>query len=130
MRKALRQSGKQVANYDPKTGKFTEYSLPPVPDGDIPGARDVTVDKEDNIWAVDEGTDMLVKFSPDGRVLMTIGRRMDPVMAIVNMPGTGGFHGRNEKYRFGRETDVAFDQQGNTIVLWAEDFTEIGRAHV
>ena len=35
---------------DPKTGKFTEYSLPPVPDGDIPGARDIQVDKDDNIW--------------------------------------------------------------------------------
>ena len=35
---------------DPKTGKFTEYSLPPVPNGDIPGARDIQVDKDDNIW--------------------------------------------------------------------------------
>ena len=26
------------------------------------------------------------------------------------------FHGRNAKYRFGRETDVAFDQQGNIFV--------------
>ena len=33
-----------------------------------------------------------------------------------NMPGQGAFHGRNEKYRFGRETDVAFDQQGNIFV--------------
>ena len=32
------------------------------------------------------------------------------------MPGGGAFHGRNEKYRFGRQTDVAFDQQGNIFV--------------
>ena len=32
------------------------------------------------------------------------------------MPGGGAFHGRNEKYRFGRETDVAWDQQGNIFV--------------
>ena len=32
------------------------------------------------------------------------------------MPGGGRFHGRNEKYRFGRQTDVAFDQQGNIFV--------------
>ena len=31
-------------------------------------------------------------------------------------PGQGVFHGRNEKYRFGRETDVAWDQQGNIFV--------------
>ena len=35
---------------DPKTGKFTEWPLPPVPAGDIPGTRDIQVDKDDNIW--------------------------------------------------------------------------------
>ncbi|MGE0813372.1 MAG: hypothetical protein AB7O28_09775 [Vicinamibacterales bacterium] len=79
-------------------------------------AHSVRVDAQDNIWAVDEGTDTIVKFSPDGRVLMTIGRREDPVKGIGNMPGAGSYHGRNEKYRFGRETDVAFDQQGNIFV--------------
>ena len=45
-------------------------------------AHSVRVDAQDNIWAVDEGTDMLVKFSPEGRVLMTIGRRRDrPLLA-------------------------------------------------
>jgi sugar lactone lactonase YvrE len=79
-------------------------------------AHSVRVDAQDNIWAVDEGTDMLVKFSPAGKVLMTIGRREDPVAMLNNMPGGGSFHGRNEKYRFGRQTDVAFDQQGNIFV--------------
>ena len=74
------------------------------------------VDAQDNIWAVDEGTDMLIKFSPEGKVLMTIGRREDPVAMLGNMPGGGRFHGRNAKYRFGRQTDVAFDQQGNIFV--------------
>jgi streptogramin lyase len=35
---------------DPKSGTFTEWPLPPVPAGDIPGARDIQVDKDDNIW--------------------------------------------------------------------------------
>ena len=36
---------------DPKTGKFTEWPvLPSVPAGDIPGTRDIQVDKDDNIW--------------------------------------------------------------------------------
>ena len=47
---------------------------------------------------------------------MTIGRREDPVAMLSNMPGGGTFHGRNAKYRFGRQTDVAFDQQGNIFV--------------
>jgi hypothetical protein len=79
-------------------------------------AHSVRVDAQDNIWAVDEGTDTIVKFSPEGRILMTVGRRTDPIFAIGNMPGQGAFHGRNEKYRFGRETDIAWDQQGNFFV--------------
>jgi streptogramin lyase len=38
-------------------------------------AHAVRVDKDDNIWAVDEGTNMVIKFDPNGKVLMTIGRR-------------------------------------------------------
>jgi len=38
-------------------------------------AHSVRVDKDDNIWTVDEGTNMVTKFSPDGRVLMVLGRR-------------------------------------------------------
>jgi NHL repeat-containing protein len=79
-------------------------------------AHSVRVDAQDNVWAVDEGTDTIVKFSPEGRVLMTVGRRTDPIFAIGNMPGQGSFHGRNEHNRFGRETDIAWDQQGNFFV--------------
>src|ERR1039458_5208580 len=38
-------------------------------------AHSVRVDKDDNIWTVDEGTNMGTKFSPDGKVLMALGRR-------------------------------------------------------
>jgi hypothetical protein len=79
-------------------------------------AHSVRVDAQDNIWAVDEGTDTIVKFSPAGQILMTIGRREDPVADLSNMAGNGRFHGRNEKYRFGRPTDIAFDQQGNLFI--------------
>ena len=53
-------------------------------------AHSVRVDAQDNIWAVDEGTDMIVKFSPAGKVLMTIGRREDPVAIAVE-------HGRRRR---------------------------------
>src|SRR6476660_6935101 len=38
-------------------------------------AHAVRVDKDDNIWVVDEGSNMVIKFNPAGRVVMTIGRR-------------------------------------------------------
>src|SRR5260370_15175782 len=38
-------------------------------------AHAVRVDSQDNIWWVDEGTDMIVKFNPAGRLVMLMGRR-------------------------------------------------------
>src|SRR5580698_8448936 len=43
-------------------------------------AHSVRVDKEDNIWTVDEGTNMVTKFSPEGKVLMVLGRRPPAVL--------------------------------------------------
>src|SRR6476619_2885414 len=38
-------------------------------------AHSVRVDKDDNIWTVDEGTNLVTKFSPEGKVLMVLGHR-------------------------------------------------------
>ena len=40
-------------------------------------AHTVKVDKEDNVWVTDKGTDMVVKFNPQGRVVMVFGRRQE-----------------------------------------------------
>ena len=42
-------------------------------------AHAVRVDREDNIWVVDEGSNMVIKFDPDGRVLMTMGRKPEAI---------------------------------------------------
>src|ERR1044072_816861 len=42
-------------------------------------AHAVRVDPQDNIWVVDEGTNMGIKFNPEGRVAMVLGRRPEPV---------------------------------------------------
>src|ERR1700759_4760376 len=46
-------------------------------------AHAVRVDPQDNIWAVDEGSNMVIKFNPEGRVVMTIGRRPEPSDAVA-----------------------------------------------
>src|SRR5262249_49252834 len=79
-------------------------------------AHSVRVDAQDNIWAVDEGTNMVIKFNPEGHVTMVLGRRPDPVEQVLNMPGNGGYSGANKPYAFNRQTDVAFDPQGNIFV--------------
>ena len=40
-------------------------------------AHTVRVDKNDNIWAIDKGSDMIVKFNPQGRVTEVYGRRKE-----------------------------------------------------
>src|SRR3954468_25108846 len=52
-------------------------------------AHSVRVDKDDNIWTVDEGSNMVTKFSPEGRVLMVLGRRPLAVMGVLPAPPPG-----------------------------------------
>ena len=40
-------------------------------------AHTVKVDKDDNIWVTDKGSDMVVKFNPEGRVTMVFGRKQE-----------------------------------------------------
>src|ERR1022692_1803046 len=79
-------------------------------------AHAVRVDPQDNIWAVDEGTNMIIKFNPEGRVVMVLGRRPD---ALDGVPVTLGFNAPvppAEPYVFSRPTDVAWDKDGNIFV--------------
>lgn len=61
------ESHQFIGVLDPKTHQFTDYPLPPVPDGHLPGTRDVQVDEDDNVWfpmRVEGGASMLTKFEP------------------------------------------------------------------
>ena len=40
-------------------------------------AHTVKIDKEDNIWVTDKGSDMVIKFNPEGRVVMVFGRKQE-----------------------------------------------------
>ena len=40
-------------------------------------AHTIRVDKDDNIWATDKGSDMVIKFNPEGRVEMVFGRKSE-----------------------------------------------------
>ena len=80
-------------------------------------AHAVRVDSRDNIWVVDEGTDMVIKFNPEGRVVMVLGRRPEAVDGLLaRAPGVPAPPVVHHPYRFGRPTDVAWDREGNIFV--------------
>ena len=79
-------------------------------------AHGVKIDRHDNIWAIDKGSDMIVKFKPDGRVDMVFGRKQeasdDDTAPLKHpnppLPAVDG--------RFRQPTDVAFDNQDNVFI--------------
>ena len=42
-------------------------------------AHTVRVDKDDNVWMVDEGSNMVVKFNPQGKVALVLGRKPEAI---------------------------------------------------
>jgi len=79
-------------------------------------AHTVRVDPEDNIWVTDKGSDMVIKFNPDGRVAMVFGRKQE-----ASDEETGPLKHPNpplpaEDGRFRQVTDVTFDPAGNAYI--------------
>ncbi|HWW84660.1 MAG TPA: peptidyl-alpha-hydroxyglycine alpha-amidating lyase family protein [Vicinamibacterales bacterium] len=107
----------QLFEFDP-TGRFVKewakdaYGLA--------FAHAVKVDKEDNVWVVDEGSSMVIKMNPQGRVTMVLGRKPEAIDYLER------FLERGEKdetrfpvgspNNFNRPTDVTWDTNGNIFV--------------
>jgi DNA-binding beta-propeller fold protein YncE len=77
-------------------------------------AAQVRIDPADNIWVVDQMTEMVMKFSPQGRVLMLLGRKAENVNVPAREVKNDGA-GRPQDL-FSRPTDVAWDAAGNIFV--------------
>jgi DNA-binding beta-propeller fold protein YncE len=79
-------------------------------------AHTVRIDKNDNIWAIDKGSDMVIKFNPAGRVVWVFGRRLEGAEEETKpwghpdppLPAADGL--------FRQPTDVAWDSDGNIYI--------------
>jgi len=79
-------------------------------------AHTVKVDKDDNIWVTDKGSDMVIKFNPEGRVVLVFGRKQEasdegtePLKHVKPpLPPVDGM--------FRQVTDVAWDTSGNAYI--------------
>ena len=79
-------------------------------------AHTVRIDKDDNIWATDKGSDMIIKFNPQGRVTMVFGRKPEASDAEAHAyepvqkprPQVAG--------RFRQPTDVTWDPAGDIFI--------------
>ena len=79
-------------------------------------AHSVRVDKQDNIWVADKGSDMVIKFNPQGRVVMVFGRKQEASDEGTEplrhpkppLPPVDGM--------FRQVTDMAWDKAGNTYI--------------
>ena len=78
-------------------------------------AHTVRIDRDDNIWAIDKGSDMVIKFNQQGRVMMVFGRRSESADGAKPwehvdppLPAVDGL--------FRQPTDVTWDSQGNIYI--------------
>ncbi len=78
-------------------------------------ASQVRIDPNDNIWVVDQMTNMVIKFDPQGRLAMLLGRKAESVPVPARPPATGDGAGQPTDL-FDRPTDVAWDAAGNIFV--------------
>jgi len=78
-------------------------------------AHAVKVDKDDNIWAIDKGSDMIVRFNPEGHVTMVFGRKKEAsdeaapwTRVTPPRPAVNG--------QFRQPTDVTWDAAGSIYI--------------
>src|SRR4029077_12960487 len=99
-------------------------------------AHAVKVDKNDNVWVVDEGSNMVMKFNPQGLVTLVLGRKDEAIdylerfleearhtdAAANSAIGAGAGRGGT----FARPTDVTWDDDGNIFVADGYDNSRVG----
>ncbi|MGE3956183.1 MAG: peptidyl-alpha-hydroxyglycine alpha-amidating lyase family protein [Vicinamibacterales bacterium] len=114
-------------------------------------AHAVRIDKQDNIWIVDKGSNMIVKFNPQGRAEWMFGRRGESshfdappdyasqLSGVLKRAGVDVKTPENNNPRnpipvhrdnvFNQPTDVAWDSKGNSYFSDGYVNSRVGKAN-
>jgi sugar lactone lactonase YvrE len=114
-------------------------------------AHAVRIDKDDNIWVVDKGSDLILKMNPQGRVVWVFGRKgeashfqvppdyastLSGLLAragvAVTAPATNEPRNPVPVHRdnvFNQPTDVAWDSKGNSYFSDGYVNSRVGKAN-
>jgi NHL repeat len=108
-------------------------------------AHAVRIDKNDNIWVVDKGSDMILKFNPEGRVVWVFGRKgesshlslppdtartLSEILKLAGVPVTPppATPPTHVDGVFNQPTDVAWDSEGNSYFTDGYVNSRVGKA--
>ncbi len=112
------ESRQTLGKLDPKTATFKEYPLPPVAKGEIEGARDVVVDRQDKVWfpvRVPGGHSPLARFDPVTETMTIVGGAGDG--QFIGLDNTGKvWQGWTRVDPATLKTDAKFSMQGSGAV--------------
>ena len=114
-------------------------------------AHAVRIDKQDNIWIVDKGSNVILKMNPQGRVVWVFGRKgesshldvppdyasqlaglLQRAGVAVTMPANNNPRNPVPVHRdnaFNQPTDVAWDSQGNSYFSDGYVNSRVGKAN-
>jgi NHL repeat-containing protein len=114
-------------------------------------AHAVRIDKQDNIWIVDKGSNLILKMNPQGRVEWVFGRKGESshldvppdyasqLSGILERAGVAITRPQNNNPRnpvpvhrdnvFNQPTDVAWDSQGNSYFTDGYVNSRVGKAN-
>jgi len=115
-----------LSEYDEK-GAFVRS----VGDGLFTHPHGLRIDAEDNLWAIDDGSHLVLKLSPEGRVLMVLGRKGVAAESdwLFNQPTDVAIGRNGEVYvadGYGNSRVAKFDRNGKFLKAWGKYGTRPG----
>jgi DNA-binding beta-propeller fold protein YncE len=99
-------------------------------------AHSVRFDAEDNMWLVDAGNNVVVKFNPKGRIVQALGRRLEPWVYMTHgieraIPAPASFYQPTDTVvgpdgstyvtdGYGNSRVVKFTREGTLVKYWGD----------